>query len=68
MADFCLQCSFETFGEDFKDFQFTAPDGHVTAVLCEGCGPTYVTNEGRCICDNCLLYHGVKSLKEGADG
>lgn len=60
MADFCKQCSLENFGEDHKDFQFNAPDGMVTAVLCEGCGPTYVDNDGNCVCDWCLEQHGKK--------
>lgn len=64
MADFCKQCSIATFGEDGKDFQFTAQAGYVTAVLCEGCGPTYVSNDGTCVCETCLEKHGVKPMDE----
>lgn len=64
MADFCKQCSLENFGEDYKDFQFTAPDGMVTAVLCEGCGPTYVDNDGVCVCDWCIEQHGKKGKED----
>lgn len=66
MADFCKQCSVETWGEDTNDFSFNAPDGFVTAVLCEGCGPTYVKNDGTCVADDCLMKHGLKHGK--ADG
>jgi hypothetical protein len=53
MADFCMECSMETFGEDFKDFAglITKRDyeeKHLAMlVLCEGCGAIYVDHEGK---------------------
>lgn len=66
MADFCKQCSLEVWGEDTKDFQFQAPDGMVTAVLCEECGPCYVTNDGTCVTPGCLKKHGEAMKKHHA--
>lgn len=52
MADFCKQCSIETFGSDFKDLaNITTPEeykqGLAALVLCEGCGFIYVDPEGK---------------------
>lgn len=55
MADFCKQCSIVTFGEDYGDL--TNAIG-VRQVLCEGCGPTTVASDGRCIQVDCLVGHG----------
>lgn len=62
MADFCKQCSIENFGEDFGDLAGLGngsplKPGEGWAVLCEGCGPTCVDDEGECIAKNCLLKH-----------
>ncbi len=43
MADFCMECSIEIFGEDFGDLAGlgngeTLPAGHGWSCLCEGCG------------------------------
>lgn len=69
MADFCKQCSIDNFGEDTRDFvhQRRAPDGQLLtlhpgegwAVLCEGCGPTIVDDDGRCVMANCIERHGL---------
>ena len=61
MADFCQQCSQEMFGEDFKELANMGDDtplkpGWGYQVLCEGCGPTLVDNDGKCIAD-CDLHH-----------
>lgn len=57
MADFCKQCSLETFGEDFGDLQgLTRPIDTLfnlyALVLCEGCGATQVDHTG------CCIHHG----------
>ena len=67
MAEFCKQCSLDNFGEDFGDFadmrdvkltQEEKDEGMGWSVLCEGCGPTIVDDEGVCIATNCLKKHG----------
>jgi hypothetical protein len=62
MADFCKQCSEETFGKDFGDLAF--PDCKVGQAikhcLCEGCGPECIVDPtGLCISDTCLKRHGL---------
>ena len=64
MADFCKQCSLEIFGEDFGDLsgqltQEQADAGMVARSICEGCGLTYVNQEGECVNKHCLI-HGEK--------
>lgn len=61
MADLCQQCSIEIYGEDSRDLaELTNPPNawvtiedrpHIQGyeVLCEGCGPTLVDREGRCL-------------------
>jgi hypothetical protein len=64
VAEFCQQCSTEIFGEDSGDFSHPdAPplgpnEGWVH--LCEGCGPIYTDNDGKCICD-CDKHHHVEN-------
>lgn len=64
MADFCKQCSIEIFGDDFRDLagcsklEDTAR-GMFAPVICEGCGPTYVDHEGKCVCRDCLEKHAT---------
>lgn len=53
MAEFCNQCSIRVFGEDFGDFYGLCKQGEVVAVLCEGCGPTFVDHLGNCTVDCC---------------
>jgi hypothetical protein len=65
MADFCKQCSIFDFGEDFEDLKgLLTPEqvktGLVVRVICEGCGPTYVNNDGECVYHGCIHKHGVK--------
>lgn len=67
MAEFCQQCSIETFGEDLRDLADVAPpawdaEGAGAAVLCEGCGNTVVDSAGRCVWNHCPL-HGVENTK-----
>jgi hypothetical protein len=63
MADFCHQCSIELFGEDFKqlaglgDGSKLEPD-YGWPALCEGCGPTIVDDEGKCLYADCMRKHG----------
>ena len=66
MADFCKQCSIDTFGEDTGDLAHPgAPPLLLWSALCEGCGPTYVDNEGACQCD-CDKHH-VPSTEKDAE-
>ena len=58
MADFCRQCSIETFGEDFGDLKGLSTPEHTAqglyaVVLCEDCGPIQVDHEGNCISPDC---------------
>ena len=57
MADFCRDCSFFMFGEDYRELAL-APDDpkrgtlekdHGWTVLCESCGPIIVDDEGKCL-------------------
>lgn len=62
MADFCQQCSISNFGKDFGDFagmstEDDTKDETYTLVLCEGCGPTCVDHNGKCVCHDCLEKH-----------
>lgn len=59
MADFCKQCSIETFGEDFEDMKGLVTEaeygeGYLACVLCEGCGSIQVNPEGECVSKDCL--------------
>lgn len=58
MADFCKQCSIDTFGEDSKDLAGLCKEGETIIVLCEGCGCTEVDWKGKCINPDCLEKHG----------
>jgi len=65
MADYCMQCSIEHFGEDFKELAglcSNKPDA-CAQVICEGCGNTIVDYTGKCIA-NCLERHDAKALKQ----
>jgi hypothetical protein len=68
MADFCSQCSIETFNEDHGDLkglitQEKVSFGYVQTVLCEGCGPTYVNHLGECRNPTCGKRHGSKDVQ-----
>jgi len=68
MADFCKQCSIESFGEDSRDLAgITSKEeeqkGLYRLVLCEGCGPIQVDSEGRCISTDCYKRHGGEKSK-----
>jgi hypothetical protein len=63
MADFCQQCTMTTFGPETRDLAgLSTPEdtvkGLYAVVLCEGCGPTLVDHEGKCMCEDCLEGHG----------
>jgi len=62
MAEFCKQCSIEIFGEDFKDFTSSwrkeLPKDYGYLVICEGCGPTKIDVNGKCIYVRCPK-HGI---------
>lgn len=60
MADFCKQCSIDTFGKDFGDLKGLCKPDEMVHTLCEGCGSNLVNSEGECICVDCLKKHGVK--------
>jgi hypothetical protein len=65
MADFCKQCSIDMFGEDFGDLKLgpLEPE-YYWPVLCEGCGPTLVNEDGECVHAHCDLKHGAKDETE----
>jgi hypothetical protein len=65
MAEFCKQCSTDTFAEDYEDFAgMSKPEDTANklypVVLCEGCGPCQVDHTGKCISTDCLKKHGEK--------
>lgn len=65
MADFCLQCSGELFDNEIKnDFigistEADTKNGLFAVVLCEGCGPTQVDHNGKCMAPDCAEKHGA---------
>jgi len=66
MADFCKQCSIETFGKDYGDLANLGPaenlkPGEGWLALCEGCGPICVTHDGTCISNDCPEHGKEKS-------
>lgn len=70
MADFCKQCSINLFGEDFKELaglgkpgtKLNAGEGF--PALCEGCGPTIVDHDGKCLSWDCLKHHGKMDMEK----
>lgn len=70
MADFCKQCSLETFGRDYRELAELLDkehyiDGYGSSALCEGCGPTVVDYEGKCM-TVCIKKHGCTSNSAGS--
>lgn len=66
MADFCMQCTVEDHLWDGLDaFNYSecgdlakvVEPGQLYQCICEGCGPTVVDHEGRCL-GKCLRAHG----------
>lgn len=62
MADFCKQCSIETFGEDYGDLsgitkQEDWEKGLAAVVTCEGCGFIQVDPDGYCVSADCFEKH-----------
>jgi len=55
MADFCKECSEEMFDKDFKELAGLQGEDKekFPVVICEGCGPIQVDNEGKCISRDC---------------
>ena len=52
MADFCMDCSLEIFGEDLGDLAGLGngkvlQPGYGWVALCEGCGPILVDSSGK---------------------
>lgn len=52
MADFCMECSIELFGQDFKDLadistEENTKNGLYACVLCESCDPIKVDHTGK---------------------
>ena len=73
MADFCKQCSEEIFGEDSRELadlggKEKLEPGYGWIVLCEGCGPTRVDDDGKCMCSDCDKKHGRKAEDEVSHG
>ena len=63
MAGFCVQCAEEMgFEPDFDGLlsEEERNEGKGAVVICEGCGPTIVDHNGRCIAIDCLHKHGMK--------
>ncbi len=59
MADFCKQCSYDTFGKDFGDLaELTQLENWLQGLaqchICEGCGPIQVDPEGNCVSEDCI--------------
>lgn len=59
MADFCAQCSIDTFGRDGGDLKGLTPVlrwvfGEAAGALCEGCGAIQVDPHGYCVSPDCL--------------
>jgi len=64
VADFCKQCSVDSFGEDYHDLAGISTEADTKAglfatVICEGCGFIQVDHEGRCVTIDCLEHHNV---------
>jgi hypothetical protein len=62
MADFCKDCSFRHFGDDYRDLAgLSTPEDTANklycSVICEGCGFIQVDHEGVCITNKCLVDH-----------
>lgn len=68
MAEFCLDCAREHFGNDVKsDFhgileKEESENGKILSVLCEGCGYTYVDHEGKKVEDK--KFNSIKYLRK----
>lgn len=65
MADFCQQCSIELFGKDFRELAELMPKENYTddagcGTLCEGCGPTVVDFDGKCVAAYCEKHGAHK--------
>lgn len=64
MADFCKQCSMDTFQEDFRELAglSTPADTAIrlyASAICEGCGYVQVDHEGICVSPDCLVDHAT---------
>ena len=65
MAEFCEECNKEHFGME-SDFSYLRDNEkcyylEAYPVLCEGCGPTVVDNNGVCVSIKCEL-HGDRNM------
>jgi len=67
MADFCKQCSEALLGEDFGELRGLCGEGQTVEVLCEGCGPTIVNEDGVCVNTTCLRKHGIQTPAKSPD-
>ena len=72
MADFCLECSINTFGKDFKDLanitsQKDWDKGLAQVVFCEGCGVIQVDPDGNCVSSDCMESAQSKSRRYFVD-
>jgi hypothetical protein len=67
MADFCKQCSIDTFGKDFEELALPKDDvrrgtlkpGYGWLNICESCGPILTDDDGVCTDPRCPI-HGEK--------
>lgn len=53
MADFCMDCSIELFGEYFGDLKGIVSENNTIWTICEGCGLTYIDHLGKCVYEGC---------------
>lgn len=61
MADYCKQCSIQTFGSDYQELARLCDPGDTTQALCEGCGPlerwgVWVDHTGKCVDELCTKH------------
>lgn len=66
MADFCRDCSIDTFGDDYRDLAFhdwqppkVLEPGEGYPCTCEGCGVTRVDGDGVCLGGCLVAAHGI---------
>lgn len=73
MADFCNQCSKDTFGHSYGDLaDLTDPidwqNGKAVVVICEGCGGIQVDPLGNCVSKDCICRgkegHGLPWIEQ----
>lgn len=69
MADFCKQCSLDTFDKDYQELAGLSKESDTTnglyaSAICEGCGYIQVDHTGRCVSPDCLVDHTTGKPKK----